>query len=148
MERCGIGTTLGCRQRSEGSCPQLIFGSVYWWLCEGLSWARNLKRSGGLTCAHRCIGTPGRPALLWIFVYVALWHRISSGCRQRLEYSSPRQPLGSCVLRVLGRFLWASVLPELTGLSTLLSTGLLPPGSIWVWSPVAEDLLQATFLDF
>jgi hypothetical protein len=33
------------------------------------------------------------------------------------------------------------VLPAPTGLSALLG-GLLRPGSIWVWIPVAEDLLQ------
>ena len=33
------------------------------------------------------------------------------------------------------------VLPALTGLSPLLE-GSLPPSAIWVWSPVAEDLLQ------
>ncbi|EDK97394.1 mCG144818, partial [Mus musculus] len=68
------------------------------WLCKGPSWARNLKRSGDLTCAHSCLGTPGRPG---VFVYLALWHSINSGCKQRLEDSRPRLPLGSCVLSVL-----------------------------------------------
>ena len=34
------------------------------------------------------------------------------------------------------------VLPVLTGLSVLLG-GLISPGAIWVWSPVAVNLLQA-----
>jgi hypothetical protein len=32
-------------------------------LWVGPSWTRNLSRSGGLTCALRCVSTPGRPAL-------------------------------------------------------------------------------------
>jgi hypothetical protein len=36
---------------------------VSWWLWSGPSWARNLSTSGGFTCAHRCVGSPGRPAL-------------------------------------------------------------------------------------
>ena len=27
MESCGTGSALGCRQKPEGSCPQLILGS-------------------------------------------------------------------------------------------------------------------------
>ena len=34
------------------------------------------------------------------------------------------------------------VLPAFTGLSALTG-GSLPPSTIWVWRPVAEDLLQA-----
>jgi hypothetical protein len=33
------------------------------WLWAGPFWARNLSRSGGPTCAHRCVGSPGRPAI-------------------------------------------------------------------------------------
>jgi hypothetical protein len=40
---------------------------VSWWLWAGLSWARNLTRSGGLTCAHRCASTPGRPVLSQLY---------------------------------------------------------------------------------
>ena len=39
-----------------------------WRLWEGPSWARNLSRSGGLTCAHRCVSTPGKPALSWWYL--------------------------------------------------------------------------------
>jgi hypothetical protein len=31
----------------------------------GPSWTRYWSRSGGLTCALRCVGTPGRPAVSW-----------------------------------------------------------------------------------
>ena len=41
---------------------------------------------------------------LAVFVYVVLWHRISSGHRWRPEDSCSRQPLCSCVLRVPGGF--------------------------------------------
>ena len=63
-------------------------------------------------------------SLLAVFVYVALWHRISSGCIQKMEQSCPMQPLGSCDLRVPNKFLWAAVviLPALTSLSILLGT--------------------------
>lgn len=44
-------------------------------------------------------------SLLEVFVYAALWHRISSGRRPRLEVSCSRAPLSSCVLRVPGGFL-------------------------------------------
>ena len=38
------------------------FVRMYWWLWEGPSWARNLSRCDGLTCALRCVSTPGRPS--------------------------------------------------------------------------------------
>jgi hypothetical protein len=41
---------------------------VSWWLWAGLSWARNLSRSGCLTCTHRCVSTPGNPALSWLYL--------------------------------------------------------------------------------
>ena len=56
-------------------------------------------------CLQVCRHSWETSSILAVFVYVALWHRISSGRRQRLEDSCPRQPLGSCVLRVLDGFL-------------------------------------------
>jgi hypothetical protein len=38
----------------------------------GPFWAQNLSRSGGLTCAHRCVGTPGRPILSWRYLCMQL----------------------------------------------------------------------------
>jgi hypothetical protein len=43
--------------------PSYSMVPVSWWLLVSPSWARNLSRSGGLTCAHRCFYTPRRPAL-------------------------------------------------------------------------------------
>ena len=37
--------------------------AVPWFLWAGPSWARNLNRNGSLTCAHRCVSPPERPAL-------------------------------------------------------------------------------------
>jgi hypothetical protein len=44
------------------------------WLWVGPSWARNLSRSGGLTCAHRSVGTLGNPLspdCTWVWSTVA-----------------------------------------------------------------------------
>ena len=46
----------------DGNFKDLVV-PMSWWLRDGPSWARNLSRSGGLTCAHRCVSTSGRPAL-------------------------------------------------------------------------------------
>ena len=35
------------------------------WLWVGPSWTRNLSKTVGLTCAHRCVSTPGRPGFSW-----------------------------------------------------------------------------------
>ena len=97
MESCGTQSTLECREKPEGSCFQLILGSCVLMALWGSLWARNLKRSGGLTCAQEvCRHIWEKSSLLEVHVYVALWHR------WRLEDSCPRQHLSSCVLRVLG----------------------------------------------
>jgi hypothetical protein len=44
----------------DGNFKDLVV-PMSWWLRDGPSWARNLSRSGGLTCAHRCVSTAGRP---------------------------------------------------------------------------------------
>ena len=76
----------------KDSVPSWSLVPVSWWLCDGPgpSWARNLKRSVGLTYAHRYVGTSGRPSQSWWYLYVALWHRFSSGSRRRPEDSCPR----------------------------------------------------------
>ena len=35
------------------------------WLWVGPSWTRNLSKTVGLTCVHRCVSTPGSPAFSW-----------------------------------------------------------------------------------
>ena len=107
MNSCGTGSDLGYWKRSGVSRPQLILGScVLMTLLQSLL-GQEFKTSGGLTYARRCVGEAS--SFLVVYMYVALWHMIISGCKQRLEDSCPRQPLGSCVLRVLGGCLWASV---------------------------------------
>ena len=72
-----------------------------------------------------------------------LWHRISSGCRGKLQGSCPRPFISTYLLRVLGKSLWAEevLVSVLTGLSTLLGNQL-SSGSIWVWSTVSQDQLS------
>jgi hypothetical protein len=81
----------------------------------------------GQLCAHRCVGTPGRPALSWRYVCSSvaqdqLWAQTETG-----RLLSQAAPLFLCPEGSRG-FLWAAVevLPALTGLSTLLGD-LLPP---------------------
>jgi hypothetical protein len=95
--------------------------------------------------ASLCVSTTGRPVLSRRNLGMERCGTGSAlGCRWKPEGSCPRQLLGSCVLRVLGRFLWAEVvaLLALTGLSALLGEQL-SPGVIWVWSAVAQDHLWA-----
>ena len=54
---------------------RILFPAVPWFLCPYGSGRVPQSRSGGLTCAHRCVGTPGRPALSW--QYLELCHGIS-----------------------------------------------------------------------
>jgi hypothetical protein len=140
METCDTGSVLGCRQRPEGSSSQLILGS-----CVLMAlWVPLLgefeEKWWSYLCFKVCRHSWGTssPGLICV---CTLWHRISSGHRQRPKDSYPRLPLSSCVLRVPGGFLWAAVvdLPALKGLSALLG-GSIPPSTIWVWSPVAENL--------
>jgi hypothetical protein len=63
MKSCGTGSAPECRWKPEGSCPGLFLGFCVLMVLKGSSWARNLSGSGSLTCAYRCVGTPGRPAL-------------------------------------------------------------------------------------
>lgn len=57
------------------AAPPLLSPEVSGWVPQ--------SRSVGLTCAH---SIPGRPALSWRYLggYRALWHRISSGYRQKI----------------------------------------------------------------
>ena len=137
MESCGRGSALRYRERPEGSCPLLILDS-----CEVL-WGSLLGQEfEGKWWSYLCSHVFS--SLLVVFVYVALWHRISSVHRWILEGSGPSLPLSSFAVRVLNGFLWAAVvvLPAFTCLSALLG-GLLPHSSLCIKSPVAGDLPQA-----
>ena len=65
MENSCTGSAQGYRQKSEGSCPWLFLVAVSCWFWAGRYLARNLSRSAGLTCAHRYVCTPERPAVPW-----------------------------------------------------------------------------------
>jgi hypothetical protein len=88
VESCGTGSSLGCRQKPEGSCPQLILGSCVLMALSGSLWARNLKRNASLTCAVRCVGTPGRSALSW-------WYLCGTGLALDAEGDQKTPVLGS-----------------------------------------------------
>ena len=62
------GQLWGADRNQKDPVPGCSLVPVSWWLWAGPSWARNLSRSGGLTCAHRCVSTPGRPALSWQYL--------------------------------------------------------------------------------
>ena len=55
----------GTDRNQKDPVPSWSLVPVSCLLWEGLSWARNLKRYGGLTWAHRLICTLGRPDLSW-----------------------------------------------------------------------------------
>jgi hypothetical protein len=145
IDSCDTGSALEYRQKSEGSCPQLILGSFVLMALGGPllgqqfeeMWCSYLHSQAYLHSCETC-------SLLAVFVYVALWHRISSRHREKPEGFYPRQLLNSYVMRVPSGFLWVAVvvLPVLTGLSEILGVSL-SPSSTWVWNPVAEDWLQA-----
>ena len=106
MERCGTGSVPGYRQKLKGSCAWLFFGfCVLMVLCRSLLGQEFEQKWWSYLCSQVCRHSWETSSLLAVFVYVALWHRISSGHRWRLEGSCARQPLDSCVLRVPGGFL-------------------------------------------
>ena len=107
-----------CRQKPEGSCPQMILGS-----CVLMTLGQEFEeRWWSYLCTQVCRYSWKTSSLVVIFVYVALWLRISSRCRWSLEDSCPRLLLASCVIRVSGWFLCAAgvVLLVLSDLSVLL----------------------------
>ena len=53
MDNCGTVSVPGYRRKLEGFCPWLSRGSSVLMAQVGISWDRNLSRTGGLTCAHR-----------------------------------------------------------------------------------------------
>lgn len=56
MESCAQGQLW----KLEGSYTRVVFDP-----CVLRSLGGSLSRSGGLTCALRCVSPPGRPALFW-----------------------------------------------------------------------------------
>ena len=145
IENCGTGSALGGQTETR----RIQFPADPWFLCPDGSGRVSL----GPGIWKEVVILPvlagvwalleEQPSPAGICACSSVWHRISSGSRWRLEDSCPRPALGSCVLRVPRGFFCAAdvVLPALRGLSALLG-GLLPPISIWLVSPVAEDLLH------
>jgi hypothetical protein len=123
MESCGTRSALRCRQKPELSCPQLILHSCVMMALRVFLLGQEFEEKWlSYLCLQVFRHSWEISSLLSVFVCVALRHRIRSGSRRKFEDSCPRQHLSSCVLRVLGGFLWATVviLSVLTGLSALL----------------------------
>ena len=82
MESCGTGSALGCRQKPEGSCPQLILDSCVLMVLGGSLFGQEFEEKWWFyLCAQVCRHSWEINSLLEVFVIVILWHRISSGCR-------------------------------------------------------------------
>ena len=117
------GQLWGADRKQKNPVPGWSLVPVSWWLWTGFSWARNLKKSGSLNCTHRLACTRGTLALFRHYLGMDTCVRESApGTDRNPEGSCPRSFLGSGVLRVLSRYLWAVVvvLPVPTGLSALL----------------------------
>jgi hypothetical protein len=72
------------------------------WHSEDFTWVPR-GRSGGPTCAHKFVSTPGRPALSWWDPGMESYGTGSApGHRWKLEGSCPRVFLSSYVLMALG----------------------------------------------
>ena len=95
----------------------------------------------GQLCAHRCVGTPGRPALSWRYVCSSvaqdqLWAQTETG--RLLSQAAPwflcPQGSGRVSLSSMGD-------PTYNHRPVCTPWRLFPSQCYWVWSPVAEDLL-------
>ena len=92
MER-GTGSALGYRQKPEESCPQLILGSCVLMALEGFLLGQEFEEKWwSYLCLQVCRYSWETSSLLAVFVFVALWHRISSGHRWELEDSCKAAP--------------------------------------------------------
>ena len=131
IDSCGTGPALGCRLKSARSCTQIILGfcilMVLGWSFLGQEFE---EKWWSYLCSQVCRHIWGTNTLLVVFVYVALWHRINSGCRWNWKAPVPGSFLCPEVFNML---LWTAVmvLCVLTGLSALLG-GSLSHGVIWV----------------
>jgi hypothetical protein len=86
MESCGTGSSPGCRQKPEGSCPRLFLGS-----CVLMALGRSLlgqefeEQWWSYLCSQVCRYSWESSSLLVVFGYGALWHNISSRCKRKPE---------------------------------------------------------------
>jgi hypothetical protein len=142
MKSYRTGSALGCRQKPEGSCPQMLLDSCVtmvlgrsllgqefeqkWWHFLSLQIFQLSWESSSLLMVFVCkplCQYSWETSFLWEeFGYKEVWYRISSGCRWETEDSFPKMLLRSCVLRVPGVSICVAVvvLLALTGLSALL----------------------------
>ena len=101
MESYGTGSALWCRQKPEGSCPQPILGSCVLMAMGGSLLGQEFEEKWwSYLCSKVCWHSWETSSLLVVFVYITLWHRISSGHSRKLEGSCSSLLLGFCVLRV------------------------------------------------
>ena len=85
---------LGYRQKPEGSCPWLILGSCVLMALGGSLLGQEFEEKWwSYLCSQVCWHSWETSSLLAVFVYVVLWHRISSGHRWKPKDFCARQPL-------------------------------------------------------
>ena len=116
---------------------RILSPAVSWFLCTyGSGWmalARSLlgqefeQKWRSYLCSQVCQHSWDTCFLQLVFGYRVLWHRISSGCRQKPEGSCARLPLVSLVQRFLSR----SPRAEVVVLPVLVSTPERPTLSQW-----------------
>ena len=63
IEICGTESTPGTNGNQKDPVAGCSLVPVSWGLWACPSWTKYLSRSGGPTCAHRCVRTPERPVL-------------------------------------------------------------------------------------
>jgi hypothetical protein len=100
MESCGKGSALGCRQKPEGSCPQLFLGSCVLMALGGSVLGQEFEEKWwSYLCSQVCRHFWETSSLLAVFGYGPLWHRLQA----QMEIRRPL--LCSRVLKVPGRSL-------------------------------------------
>jgi hypothetical protein len=86
MESCGTGSVWVCRQKPEGSCPQLFLGSCVLMSLDGCFLVLEFEQKWwSYLSLQVCQHSWESSSLLAVFGNGDLWHRISPGHRQKLE---------------------------------------------------------------
>ena len=80
MENYGTGSACGCRQKLEGSCPPLFFGSCVLMALGGSFLTQEFEQNWwSYLCSQVCQYSWETSSLLAGFGYGEVWHRLSSG---------------------------------------------------------------------